>query len=98
MDFSRSDKVGAKVDGMFVSSSAGPRLRSQEGARGLGFCAACEGIGVFAFSARSGPIPLLRFLSSHRSGRNDLSEKCENPLRWICRLGQCLRPSRRRGG
>jgi hypothetical protein len=34
MDFSRSDKVGAKVDGMFVSSSAGPRLRSQEGSIG----------------------------------------------------------------
>ena len=98
MGFSRSDRVGAKVDGMFVSSSAGPRLRSQEGAIGEGFRAACEGIGVFAFRARSGLIPLLRFLSSRRSGRNDLSEKCENPLRWICRLGQCLRPSRRRGG
>jgi hypothetical protein len=34
MGFSRSDRVGAKVDGMLGSRSARPRLRSQEGARG----------------------------------------------------------------
>ena len=37
---------------------AGSGLRSQEGAGGWGFRAAREEIGVFAFNARSGPVPL----------------------------------------
>ena len=37
---------------------AGPDLRSQEGAEGRDFRAVREGMRVFAFNARSGPIPL----------------------------------------
>ena len=39
--------------------SAGPCLRSQEGSRKrIGFRAAREGRGLFAFNARSGTVPL----------------------------------------
>ena len=42
-------------------ASAGPGLRSQEGAGGWGFRAAREGMRVFAFNARFGPVPLPLF-------------------------------------
>ena len=42
-------------------ASAGPGLRSQEGAGGWGFRAAREGMRAFAFNARFGLVPLPLF-------------------------------------